>query len=349
MTEELQNNRWSDKIKYIFPVTVAAALWIYILATNFENPYLNTAFIALVLIATLVSKPEASIIFFPLLLLYFGRSYLGFSNPVGLVKNQFITLYTAAFMVRNGYSTVRRWMQDKKHKFMLVLMLALMLLLTLQRDFVSVAKLFVTAFFALYFAMELEDRGPALSTLSVAFAAVLFSTYFYNFLYVRLFTLPEAAAMAGTGRYVGTRDANNFALYSNIALLLIDYTECLKNKKLYIAVMALLSVGVVLSVSVSGIITLALIWAFKYLDFSYTDQPLDAARVQKKIANLIMFVLCVVAVCLLEVALNYDSVVLRILGRVSEISRDLADGDLNNATSSRTYLWRYYLDQYKQF
>lgn len=318
---------------------ILAVIYMYILVTNFSIPIINTSLLLFLFCFALFAQLEYSVALWAFLDIYFSYSYLVFDNYIGITAHQFIVLYLGLVVLRHLSSIVhivlKRYVMTK---FLLLLILPIFLML--QREYVGAVKVLVILLFCIIFSYCVFERKKVLKTYVLVLVFALFSTYIYNIVWIQIFHLNEAIRDLASGRYTGVRDANNFALWSNIALCLINYTECFKKKWTKKVVTILLCVGILATISISGICTMC------FLLYFVGCKNHASTRFMKLL--LVVPVVLILLVFFSMFANESGGILTTILGRFTTILNQLRKGDYSAATSSRTYLWGYYFAQWQE-
>lgn len=139
------------------------------------------------------------------------------------------------------------------------------------------------------------------------------------------------------GRFPGTRDANNFALYCNLAILLFNSYCKDVPRKWKLVINGVLGFGVLITISFSGIVSLAAIIILLIPKRTRNGFILSWCMAAGLMGVLIM---CVAFPHVLE---SMGSA----FGRVAEKVNSIMSGDFAGATTGRAQLWEYYLDKFE--
>lgn len=328
-------------------ITFCVFLTAYVIMTNFSNPLLNTFFILITLIIALFVPGRFSIFLLPTLIIYFGFSFLDFSNYLGIVKNQFITLYIFAFVARN-FLLFKKYHCFRDEFWKVGLFACLLFCLIIQKDLTSIIKLVFTGVFSILFVVcfKKDKSFSSLFTKSLFFALV--SAVVYNLVAVYVLKVPDAQVQLYEKRFSGAGDANNYSLWSVICILLFDYTKCIKFKRHYYIALLFLIFGTIITISMSGIISLLLVLFVKFFSIGFFKKPFNNQHpnITKSFAVLATVLVLISIAAGLEALFNSNSITLKVFQRVINIKSDIDAGDLSSATSSRSSLWEYYLDQW---
>ena len=221
------------------------------------------------------------------------------------------------------------------------LLIALPVLLIFQHEYIGSIRVLSIMLFFVAFTYNASNNTKALSIFTFVLVFSLFSTYFYNIVWIQIGHLNDAIRELVANRYCGVRDANNFSFFSNIALCLISYLACFKTERARRTVILLLCIGILATISISGICTMCIV-----LFFTIGKNGRQVSRLKNILVIIpaVVFILIIIS----TVFSNSTGVLGTIANRISTISNQLAQGDYSAATSSRTYLWGYYTSQWQR-
>lgn len=319
---------------------ILALIYLYTLITNFSIPIINSSWILFLFCFALFARLEYSVALWAFLEIYFSYSYLVFDNYIGITAGQFIALYLGLVALRHlpGILSI---VSSRRVMVKFLLLLILPIFLALQHEYVGAVKVLAILLFCVVFSYCVSDRKEIIKTYALVLVFALLSTYIYNVVWIQIFHVNEAIRELVSGRYTGVRDANNFALWSNVALCLINYTECFKKKQTNKVVTILLCVGILATISISGICTMCFL-----LYFIGRENRTSVSRFMKLL--LVVPVVLILFVVLSVFASGSSGILGTIFGRFTTILNQLQQGDYSAATSSRTYLWGYYFTEWQK-
>ncbi len=152
------------------------------------------------------------------------------------------------------------------------------------------------------------------------------------------FVLQRGVYLENDGRFPGVRDANNFALYSNLCLILVN-CYCKQIKTQYrIIINIILALGIIATISVSGFATMAVIFLFLLPKHSRKGVMWTLA-----VGVLILLASIVILVIPPQIFANMGGSI----GRIANIIQLIQLGDMNHATTGRFDFWIYYLERFQ--
>lgn len=336
------NFKYSFHVVHIaFLITLLAVTYLYILATNFSMPGINTSIILAFFLFAIFTKPYYSISIWGFLDVYFSYSYLEFDNYLGLETGQFIAIYLGLVAIRSIFQIVK--VVPHMHLMWKVpLIMTLPILLILQHQYIGAVKVVTTIMFCFIFIYNVTNKTYTVKLYVLVLISTLLSTYLYNLIWIQIGHLDDAIRALSGIRYVGVRDSNNFSLLSNIALCLITYIECFKKLKTKKLVTILLCIGITATISISGICTMLVVFYFIIM---------KRGNAVSRLSKLLIYTpILIVLACVFAYAFSgTEGVIGSVANRFITILSQLSQGEFSDATSSRTYLWGYYLQVWERF
>lgn len=313
-------------------VAVPLGLALLIAMTNLEGSA-GTVFLYAAVACALVFPTKVGMGVLWVNILYLGFSYISLKHT-GVTNTRFLHLCAFAVTLRALPELLASLRKNRGYALsaraglpvLLMGYIALSCWRTSNLEFVN--NLFVGAAVLL---MARELRKPEGARIAAwQLIALIFSIYLY-------FLLQSGVYEKRSARFPGVRDANNFALYSNIALVLFNSYCRDVPRKLRIALNSLLIFGIFITVSVSGLAVLAVIGVFYMPKKGWIPKAVLGTAAGMAAVGLLLY----------WIAPDFLSRLGGFPARGVAILDALGEGDLNAATTGRYKLWEYYWDVFR--
>ncbi len=310
-------------------------LSLYVVLTNCENAILNTLLACFLFAVVLLGKMEMGLCAIIFIAVFFGYSVIElpliFSGMnIVTVRNIVSLIFAFKVVTNNNFEFF------KKVRFVMLLALY-MFLIKLVGDSFNAAVNIATMILACWQFIRIRVTDKAVFRI-IAKAVVLMTmfTFVYGILH------PEVNEEVGGFRFSGVRDSNNFALMCNISLFLIfSDKELFKSKANKALTVIALVIGVLLSISLSGIFTLAVLCTVFGCIFNKKYRALF-------IVAFLVFALFVFMI--VPILANSDAgIFTSISQRLISVFTALEEEDYSAATTTRTDVWETYMSMFDKF
>lgn len=319
----------NEKYAFLFGIFMI----LLVAMTNGETQYINTFFVGLSLIGVLILPVSFSISIIAGTIIYLGYSDIGLENYLPYIQSAhtYQTFIYILFALRIFWSVEKDFFKSIK-KSVIILMLYIFLSYLRSSVFIAMREMSMI-FVSVWLIHCVCTDSKCYKQFAVAFITFLLTVFLYNFLYSDVVTR-EADAL---GRFVGVKDANNFAFYCNLCLVFILFFNVAKKNKVLIGVIVS---GCVLTISISGLIVMISLFSIYFLT-------------QRGFKHAFSFLLSVILIAIMlgPITRLLDTMNIPAIDgyihRLTNITLSLDSGDYNDATTDRTWLWEYYMDKYE--
>lgn len=312
--------------------------------TGGMNATINTLFIVGSLIIALLAPKKYGFSLYAGTVVYFGYSYIEFENYNYISDSFGVYMYINVLcmaillncFIHNKYSGKKICLKRSSVVITFFVFLAYYTITNLSISFLSALGVCVQISMAWLLIDEFKNQSNASLVFTYALLFSLASTLIYVFLWRDFFAVDLLSG------FPGARDSNNFAYLCNLSYVLVGVNKKIReNEKVFIKLA--LSIGVLITVSMSGLFTLMMI----FIGFKLSH---------KKNRREVISIVLLLGVTL--VAILYSNTILTQLNRVDgfvgdiskriiKISNEAKKGDFKSATTNRTMLWEYYMDSFE--
>ncbi len=326
MTSMKENNAL-DKQGSVWPeIMIPVALGLYISITNLGSTLFAAPYVLFCLGYALFRPIKYSISIVFVNFVYLGFSYINIYPFVGISNYAFTHMCYMLITIRSLLSS--NLIRERLVLNVKRLPIAVCLIYIVIRKYMSS---FADGFYMMcqmlcmwqiVKSMEKDQMGKSVSW---KFLAVIMTVFAYNLLHHEL--------IKNNGRFSGTRDPNNFALWCNLCLVMIN-GFCKNPSKLKTVVNLVLLLGVIITVSVSGVVTMLIIVAVLWLK-----------KERKHVVFVVALLMAVLLVLLVLLMIPEKDIAQTdgIVGRFVGIIHYLEEGNFSAATTGRQELWNHYL------
>lgn len=317
-------------------------LALVVVFTNFKSLPVNTVFVLAVLALAVLLPIQYGLALFPLVFVYFGFSFLTAQiyGLAGFNNHTFLSLFYVCLAFRIILQFRMRRLRDMP-KLYLLLLLYVVFTDLYQFQPAQAAADFSILVVVWHLTESCKNNTDDYRIFIKAFIVVILTVFLYNRLNIDNAAIAEASNGFWVGvRFVGVRDPNNFALWCNFCLSFLLLFDIFQNSKIKTAAAAVLVVGSFITQSMSGIVTLAAILLF----FLFSRRKNRATAALILLIPLVLFLSLALLGPLLTFLNSLGSQsVSDYIERIGRIMGALAAGDYNTATTTRSWLWNYYL------
>ena len=271
-------------------------------------------------------------------IVYLGYSYIEFPANFIFGTSELITLCVVLLVAR--WLVFRFIINSHSEKairlnYFTIVALIVALYFSLSRyqiSLFSIASMFFSIFCAIIFSNELDSKEYA-SNIATALFVILSTVVLYYFVWTRnIFSIHDYWI---GNRFTGVRDPNNFALFANYTIVLFCIAKDRISKSYRFLAVALLSIGVIATISLSGIFSLLAIYVFILIS-------------KKKVKSiLILLSICIIAFAFYKIIgslnVSQSTTLGAIIIRFQNLFQSLSKGDYYSATTTRFGIWEQYL------
>lgn len=376
-------NIWGRMYTKEAAVLIPLLLSLYICVTNLAG-FFSWPYVVICLLYLALQLPALSVGVLFVNIIYLGFSYINLSDTIGFSNNGFVNLCYLVYFVR----AVITWCAKNRRKFSvermkngnlqkalsnatgylkqkfreitcerMYVLAAIVLVLYMSCCGIRYGGIknglytFLQMFVALYLAHVFRKREYQ-SLMSIQFTVATLTVFVYHILQFDQYA--EINIGAVNGRFSGVRDPNNFAIWCNLSLCMVnlfcrnfktEFISLCRRKRMAkkyfhivgMGINAALIVGVLLTISISGYVTLLLVGAV----------ILYRPKWKKVYAGLTLLgILSIVA--LFIIPLDWLTNLGGMFSRVAKIVNDIKVGNISAVTSGRLSLWSMYWNAYCQ-
>lgn len=323
-----------------------AAMWAGIILTllmamtNGEVKIINTIYVVLTFAGILVFPLSFSLASMAGVAIYLGYSYIELTTHIPFIQSAhtFQNFFYIIVMVKIFYEEGIEFLWQARKSIILFMVYITFTYLGVTKSYIVFFREIGMVYTLLWLFYDISKKGERSKMFMQAFMIILISVFIYN----PLHNITEASNSA---RFAGVRDANNFSICCNVSLVFLLFMDNFKKLALPIAVMV---IGCLLTVSVSGMVCMIAIFSVYFL-------------FKKGTMTAVVFIGIVIIVALMfgPIVSVIDAMNIPFLdayiGRISDITHQLSLGNYDVATTSRTFLWELHmkifnnLPTYKQY
>lgn len=340
-TNWLKFNSDSYLVAFIYGLGIIQTLF------GFTQPLVNTFFVVAFLGATLILSTKDGIKLMPMVIVYFGYTYVEMKIVGGLtVYNSVLTNLYILILAFKAIIHYPRLILLKKYLFFLVFGCYVLL----QRlSYIRITNAIIgllTIFVVIVFLERIREDSSEMKAFITLFVITLASSYIYNWLYIDLIAIHDELNMWREVwrdyQFVGMRDPNNLSLQANFCLAYILFTNHFQNNRNRFLLIAFLVLTSIITISLSGILTTFALLFIKYL---FVD-------IKKHVLPCFM-IFCFILISIFswhpiyESLLNSHNNTFQSLGqRMTNVVMYIQLGNYYQLTSTRTELWTAYMHNY---
>jgi hypothetical protein len=304
--------------------------------TGFQNMYVNTIYVSLILFALLILPAKDSIKILPIIIVYFGFTYINM-HIIGNIEIANSTLTKIVFLII-GLKVITldtKVLIKGNYLFLSLFALFLFLQRLIYGQISSAVISCLTICVVILFLEKVQSDEKEIRVFILLFVISLASVYIYNLLYIDTVRIYSGLDNWRAYQFVGVRDPNNFSLQANFCLAYVLMKKVFKRWQT--AIVVFLVISSFITVSLSGILTTIAIFSVYYFkELKY-----------KTIKTIIsIFVVCLLLSITYACMGDYgiisgieNDTVRAIVSRAEYVYENLEEGDLSRVTSNRSDLW----------
>ena len=323
---------------------------LYIIVTNFSIPVINTLFVIITLFLGLYLPFEKAICLYPLLLVYFGYTFMPMNTliPFSFDNTTFEKFYFICVGIKVILSHPRLYISRSGKNSLAYLIFGAYMVLSHILKFQLVDAFYLISVIAVF--LELKSSKKGLFNFLTFLLFTLISVYAYNVINManNIASFEGAINLIGwrVNQFRGVRDPNNFALYCNFAIAGLLFSGMFDNKYRKYCI-AILAIGVIITISFSGFITLAFIYLYHLFRASKTISKARSYFIKRAVALLFVIIIILSFNSILSILQNSNIGSLSATAnRFSTIYSAYQSGNMDIATSYRSFYWNSYLTEF---